>query len=509
MRFLIQKSLFGLAVVALVVGCGTDISGNSEEDPDPGSADFSTFVALGDSLTAGIADFALYRHGQENSFPAIMAQQFALAGGGAFTQPLMPVGATGSLTLTGIGDLGLADRLVLVPTGDPASPASPAPIMPTQSTSIDVPLVGPFNNVGVAGAKSYHLGANTYGDPASLPAANPYYIRFASSTGATMIGDAAGQVPSFFVLWIGNNDVLSYALAGGTGVDQNAANNLDPSTYGASDITDDVAFTGIYTGLVAALKVLPTTKGVLINIPDVSTIPHFTTVPFNAIPFDATQAADANAGFALYNIGVASRVGMAPGPPPGGACGITQAESDRRQITFAEGQNRVVILDENLTNLVPCLGPAAVNMRQATADDFIILPTLSKLGEDAGGGLLWGISAPLLDADVLIDTEVAAVDAARTAYNATIRAAADADPDLLLFDASAKLTELNTTGINYGSGGISSTFAQGGAFSLDGVHPTARGYAVIANEIFEVINEGFGANIPPVNPNDYTTVFYQ
>ena len=56
---------------------------------------------------------------------------------------------------------------------------------------------------------------------------------------------------------------------------------------------------------------------------------------------------------------------------------------------------------------------------------------------------------------------------------------------------------------------MSSTFAQGGAFSLDGVHPTARGYAVVANEIMQVIEDAFGAQLPPVNPSDYSTVFYQ
>ena len=33
-------------------------------------------------------------------------------------------------------------------------------------------------------------------------------------------------------------------------------------------------------------------------------------------------------------------------------------------------------------------------------------------------------------------------------------------------------------------------------FSLDGVHPNARGYAVIANEIIKVINEHYNANLP-------------
>ncbi|HKJ53658.1 MAG TPA: SGNH/GDSL hydrolase family protein, partial [Gammaproteobacteria bacterium] len=131
------------------------------------------------------------------------------------------------------------------------------------------------------------------------------------------------------------------------------------------------------------------------------------------------------------------------------------------------------------------------------------------LGTDAGGGLLWGISAPLLDSDVLIEDEVDEIEAARSVYNATIKAAADADPNLVLFDAAAKLNELNTTGILYGSGGVSSAFIQGGAFSADGVHPTARGYAVIANEIMKVIENGFGAELPPVNPSDYSTVFFK
>ena len=38
-------------------------------------------------------------------------------------------------------------------------------------------------------------------------------------------------------------------------------------------------------------------------------------------------------------------------------------------------------------------------------------------------------------------------------------------------------------------------------FSLDGVHPNARGYAVIANEIIKVINRYYNANIPLHHPS--------
>jgi hypothetical protein len=491
MKTLIQKYLPAVAVLILVAGCDADISGSFGDDPDPGSADFSTFVALGDSLTAGYADGALYRHGQENSFPAIMAQQFVSVGGGEFDQPLMDTGKTGSLTLSAV-DLGRPDRLVLAsnPVPDPDRPAVPLTISPTDTAAIDVrlPNAGMYNNMGVPGAKSFHAIVPNYGEltiaAVAGMTANPYFARFASSNTVTMLADAQAQVASFFVLWIGINDILLYSTAGGPG------GPLTDPPYGtaSTDVTDPAVFAPTYQGLVATMKT-PTNKGVLINIPDMKTLAYFTTVPYNAIPLDAATAAGLNLFYTPYNTAIENS-------------GIPAAEKAARTVNFVEGQNPVIILDEYLS---PVGGQQ--NLRPATPRDFIVLLASPKIGVDFGGQ--YGITVPLADSDVLIETEVGIVETARTAYNDTIKAAADADADLLLFDADAFFTELNTNGILYGSGGVSSTFAQGGAFSLDGVHPTARGYAVIANEMFKVINAGFGGYIPPVNPSDYTTVFYQ
>src|SRR5690606_162286 len=82
-----------LCLGTLVVACTAD-----EKDPtvdeEPavvisGEANFSKFVSIGNSLTAGYTDGALFIAGQENSFPNILAGQFALAGGGEFNQPMM------------------------------------------------------------------------------------------------------------------------------------------------------------------------------------------------------------------------------------------------------------------------------------------------------------------------------------------------------------------------------------------------------------------------------------
>ncbi len=95
-----------------------------------GDADFSRYVAVGDSLTAGYADSALYRSGQENSFPNILANQFKAVGGGVFNQPLMNdnlgglvFGATASTTYT--------NRLVL-----DAATSSPEPIVGTPTNEV-------------------------------------------------------------------------------------------------------------------------------------------------------------------------------------------------------------------------------------------------------------------------------------------------------------------------------------------------------------------------------------
>jgi hypothetical protein len=50
----------------------------------------SKYVSLGNSLTSGYRDGALYLDGQNESYPSMIAQQMKLAGGASvFNQPLM------------------------------------------------------------------------------------------------------------------------------------------------------------------------------------------------------------------------------------------------------------------------------------------------------------------------------------------------------------------------------------------------------------------------------------
>ncbi len=470
-------------------------------DPTPveytsGTADFSNYVAIGNSLTAGFSDNALFIDGQTASFPNMLATNFALAGGGSFEIPFM-ADNLGGMTLQGNPVAG--NRLILSFLG--ASP-SPVPVEGQGSTEVSSKLSGPYNNMGVPGAKSYELLAPGYGSVTgvAMGTANPYFARFSSSETATVIGDAAAQGATFFTLWAGANDILLYATGGGTGVDQ--AGNLDPSTYSRNDITDPNVFAGSLDAMLQAMTANGA-EGAIANLPNVTDIPYFTTVPHNPIPLDEATAAFLNSAdaYGAYNAGLAQLQQLNL---------ITEEELAKRTISFSPGEgNAVVIIDEDLTDLTG-FNPALTNMRQATEEDLMVLTSRSFIGTLADPNnptSINGVAVPLADQWVLTPEEQAIVETALTAYNQTISGLATAY-DLAFVDANSLLNELNTNGFQQADGSIvDATFATGGGFSLDGVHPAPRGYAIVANAFIAAINSKYGSNLPNVNPLDYTGLY--
>src|SRR5690606_29508391 len=99
---------------------------------------------------------------------------------------------------------------------------------------------------------------------------------------------------------------------------------------------------------------------------------------------------------------------------------------------------------------------------------------------------------PLEDKHILIPTEIAELKTATDAFNTIISNAASSK-GLAFVDANALLTQVYVTGIPYEGYTLGSALVFGGAFSLDGVHPTARGYALIANEFSKAINTTYGS----------------
>ncbi len=460
-----------------------------------GEADFSTYVAVGNSLTAGYTNGTLYKSAQSMSFPKILSGQMALAGGGEFTQPYLDddVDDVGGLLL--MGNVISEPKLVI-----DASQGTVERINKLPTIEVSNIHPGPYNNMGVPGAKSFHLLYSGYGNIANLATgtANPYYVRMASNENAMVIQDAVAKQPTFFTLWIGNNDVLWYATSGGTGTDQTG--NQDVTTYGPDDITDPGVFAYVYQQLLDALTANGA-KGVVATIPDVSAIPYFTTIPYNPIPMTDQTVVDAlNNAYAQYNAGLQQVLALGY---------ITEEEAEQRTITFSLGANALVIEDESLTDLTSLGLPS---IRQATSDDLILLTAKSIIGQPDPNNpqLINGITVPLEDKWVLIPDEINTLRTATSIYNATIKQLADAR-SIPVADMATLMQQLHDKLVTDDGSIYTADYFNGSnldevAFGLDGVHPNPRGYAIIANEFIKVINEAYNANLPSVNSGYYPSI---
>ncbi|MBK6347792.1 MAG: hypothetical protein IPF68_18000 [Bacteroidales bacterium] len=408
--------------------------------PSAGDADFTKYISLGNSLTAGYSNSALYTSGQSYSYANILAKQFQLVGGGDF---VLPVVSNEDGLLAGKMKLGISTNCLGVASLGPI----PAGGTPTGYPAAAMPIGYPVNNFGVPGAKSYHLVAPGYGNPDGLlvapPTANPYFVRFASAPNTTILADAMAANATFFSLWIGNNDVLGYSTSGGMG----------------DIITSQEMFTGALTTLVTNLT-SNGAKGVVANIPDVTSVPFFTTIPYN--------------GLVLTRQGQVDSLNIAYGS---GAFGIN----------FALGQNAFIISDPT----------SPIQMRQIKSNEFILL----SLPQDSIRCKGWGSKKAIPGMYTLVESEVNAVKSATSAFNQTLKTLAETN-DLAFVDVNAFLTN-SKTGLVYDGIKFSLSYVTGGIFSLDGVHLTPRGNAIVANNFIEAINLKYNAGIPTVNVGDY------
>ncbi len=533
--------ILSLAITLLfALGCEQEILVQQDPHPvgpptgEPGTADFTRYVAIGNSLTAGFMASALFSFGQENSYPKIMADHFAyVSENDPFIQPMVasingcsnPAGGCtrGRLILfdpDGTGPLSAGP----VAAGAPGVPA------PYNTTSADhllalAPYAGnkaELRNFGVPGiilAQALTPATGGPPPPAPNPAYNPYFARFAitpspdGSSGSTILSDALSKNPTFVSFWLGNNDVLGYAVGG-------ASNPAILTTVGT--------FNAQYNAAIDAILASSTTlKMVVGNIPNVTTIPYFRLVPHNPVPLNATSAGQLNTGFAGYN---AALDGL-KNPAFGGAYG-TPEQLDARKITFAAASNnKVVLIDETLIDLGPgfdaLLGLGAITpaqraaltpyqrVRQSASSDRLVLPAASFIGTLVGSdpNLINGVTVPLADQWVLIPSEITEITTRIADFNAAISAKVTANnARMALADINAKFTELATSPI----GGLvvdglfirSTMPPPNGVFSEDGVHPNPRGSAYIAKIFIQAINAKFGSTVPEPNISKYYGTYF-
>ena len=435
-RYLLN--IYSAALILFVVSCKPNID---TPKPSSGAADFSKYIAVGNSLTSGFADGGLYLEGQKVAFPNILAEQMRTSGGGDFTSPFFDEAHS-----NGSGYL----RLKAITNGSPVLENVTENLAYRDAEKHLIKYTDPIQNLGVPGMRLDLAFVEQFS------ALNYYFERLlpAADVGAKTYFDyAISKEHTFFSLWLGNNDVLGFATGGGA---------VTPANALTTQLTDKARFASLYNEFVDKLTE-GGKKGVVATIPDVTAIPYFTTVTIDALLQGAKAASPENAD-QIQAIFIQDKTAAVPGMPPG--------------------------------------------VRPATSEDLVVLPFMSAglLGVPNAGGAPYGLHPlnPVQDQYILDKSEVALVKDYVASYNEAIKAAA-ANKNLAVADVYSYLNEVKA-GVLINGAGISATFITGGAISLDGIHLTPKGNALIANLFIKAINEQYDANLPTVDVNKYQGV---
>ncbi len=206
-----------------------------------GKADFTRYVALGDSYGAGISNLSLVESHQRYSFPAVIARQARAVD---FQQPL-------------VSQPGITPELQLLSL----APLTITPKASTNGSPINLSLPRPYNNLSIPGARVADLLTLT-GAQSPVNTATTF-AQFILRGRGTAVDQALALNPTFVSLFVGGNDVLSAALDG------------SPAT-----LTPLADFTRDYNRLLDRLVAGAPQAGMVVGgIGDVTALPFASTIP--------------------------------------------------------------------------------------------------------------------------------------------------------------------------------------------------------------------------------------
>lgn len=437
-------SAFGILAFA---GC-SDFE-DHKTDVNTGSADFSRYMAIGNSITAGYQSGALYEEAQRASYTVLIAKAAGVTG---FEIPtLSGEGTGGRLRWDGSFTASGSPALVSVPT------ATPSEIM-TRATNLA--LARPYNNMGIPGSilvipgsaplgyatDFFDVKVNTAGNDAVVGPGgvggsrnNPLFVLTLRSPGSSLWLSMKAFQPKVVSFWLGNNDVLGYATSGG----------VSPSAP-----TDASVFQTKYQQIADSISNLASQpKVVVATIPDVTSIPFFTTV-------NVSLVGKIPSGKIYYNNSSGS---------------VDSIYVDAATLASGKIYNR---------GMITLLGASAIGN-----------------GSTSFTGLAKAV--PLGSQYVLDPAEIVIAKTAVAQFNGHIKSIAAAK-GWAVADVNAEFTAVAAGGANgkyYMGQKVTAAFITGGLFSYDGVHPSNLGQALIANYFISAINAKYGSALKQVELN--------
>jgi hypothetical protein len=419
-----------LAAAAVVAASCSTIEKINAPTFAPGRADFGVVAAVGTGITAGFQSAGLVDRHQTHSYVSLFAQQ---------------VGAR-TLDLPLVGGDGIPPLLELKHLYPP--PIQIGAISTTPGTPTNAGLPSAYHNLGVPGALLQDL------TDASGYVSNPYFALIQRDRGtiARQVADQISPQPTFLFFEYGTGDLLRPALQG--------------TTVGLLSVANFEIF--FRRGLDELAALLPNTKLAVVNVPDVTGLPFFTTL--------SNKLLDAN------------------GQP----------------LLDANGRPRFL--------LGPTLGTNGQPL-PLTANDLVLLSAQAAVAAGFGypvgtnsylsGSPVPGNGLGLTDAQVLSNSEAITVQDRARRFNGIIDTTSRSTVkprDFATVDLDGLLRRAKSPGIEIRRVLYTTRFVTGGLFGLDGLYPNDLAHALLCNEVIKAVNAKFGSNIQPLDPLRFATL---
>jgi hypothetical protein len=431
-----------LGALALAAGAAAAAACSSDPDVRGLTAPAATnaglllrYVALGNSITAGFQSSGINDSTQRASYANLLAR----AAGVRFAYPSL----AGNGCPAPLVDLLAGTRVGGAAAGD----------CPGRAGGTDL-----LNNVAVPGANSFDpIGAGVGTTAGSIGGYSALTRVFLGNL--TQVQKAVQANPTFASVWIGNNDVLSFAIGG------------DTATRSGTTITNRITlpsvFAANYAATVDQLRAgsPELRRGVLIGVVDVTNAPQI-------IQLSVFNSASTATGFAAYNPAAFTTLRAVFGVSPSGP----------RPAAFAITFNANCNASQAAISFQALAAVAAAVPATATGFAFNCAP---------------GATAP---AQILDDAERAVFVARVAAYNAYIKAKADS-VGFFYYDPNVRLAGFRAT-----PGAVlpfvnlqSQTQPFGANISRDGVHPSTRTHVILATDLRDSLNAKYGTTIPAID----------
>jgi lysophospholipase L1-like esterase len=395
-----------VGAVAVLVAC--DANRDAVGLTNLNSDIFRSYVAIGNSITAGWQSGGINDSTQLQAYPRLLAIQMGTPYKYAsLVNPGCPAPIANFQTQAKVGK-------ATDPVCSLRNPASVTDVL---------------NNVGVPDARVL--------DPISPSTVASNALTTFILGGKTQVQRALDARPSFVSIWIGANNVLQAAYTG-----------ILVPTPGVSNgiVGTQAEFQASYDSMIKQLlDSMPGLKGVLIGVPDASSIPLMSS-------------------------------------------GALLAASPQIQGAMTAIAGKPVVVDPNCTGSAALIStPLLLNMIKAGA----IAPVVSCVaGSDPTDPRIGQIF--VLDA-----TERAQLSGFIAGLNTYIKAKATAI-GFAYWDPNPTLTGIRNSPQSLPFPNFQPTGTFGTAFSLDGVHPSAEGQKLIANNLITVINQTYGTALKPI-----------